>query len=507
MEETGMAISILPSAASHPQHSPAKSLAPHQRQALAVQALAKVTPITKLADHTQVSRKFIHQQKNIAQEALQDAFNPHPDDDRVLFYLPVTKTWLHQFTLALVFINRSSFRSVVELLRDLFNFSISIGTVHNIVRRVIPQAREYNNRQNLSPVRIGLHDEIFQGRVPVLTGLDADSTFCYLLSQEAHRDADTWGVRLLELQDRGFTPDAIVADAGSGLRAGQAAALPNTPCRSDVFHAQKEVQKVGTFLENQAYKAMKTCEDLQQTIARRTQRGWQIKRQHLDRLPHALHEQTRTLQLADEVALLADWLSNDVLSLAGPPHAERIALFDFILAELQTRVPQAQTHLHKLVVYLSNQRDDLLAFTAELDGHFDALSKAFDVAPHLVRELFAVQTLDPKSTERWQRDATLRRDLGERYFLLCKAIEGIHRGTVRASSLVENLNGRLRNYLYLRRHLGNDYLTLLQFFLNHRRYLRSKHPERVGKSPAELLTGQNHPHWLEMLGYTLFSRN
>jgi hypothetical protein len=30
-------------------------------------------------------------------------------------------------------------------------------------------------------------------------GVDTASTFCYLLSQEDHRDADTWGVRLLEL--------------------------------------------------------------------------------------------------------------------------------------------------------------------------------------------------------------------------------------------------------------------------------------------------------------------
>jgi len=48
---------------------------------------------------------------------------------------------------------------------------------------------------------------------------------------------------------------------------------------------------------------------------------------------------------------------------------------------------------------------------------------------------------------------------------------------------------------------------LLQFFLNHRRFLRSERPERVGKSPAELLTGKAHPHWLEMLGYSRFSRN
>ena len=49
-----------------------------------------------------------------------------------------------------------------------------------------------------------------------------------------------------------------------------------------------------------------------------------------------------------------------------------------------------------------------------------------------------------------------------------------------------------------------DYLTLLQFFLNHRRYLRSEDPSRVGKSPAELLTGEPHAHWLELLGYTRF---
>lgn len=78
---------------------------------------------------------------------------------------------------------------------------------------------------------------------------------------------------------------------------------------------------------------------------------------------------------------------------------------------------------------------------------------------------------------------------------------------VRSSSVIENLNSRLRTYFFLRRQLGGDYLALLQFFLNHRRFVRSEHPERVGKSPAELLTGQAHPHWLELLGYTPFSRN
>ena len=99
-----------------------------------------------------------------------------------------------------------------------------------------------------------------------------------------------------------------------------------------------------------------------------------------------------------------------------------------------------------------------------------------------------------------------RQQLGGRYYALSEAVADLAGRVVRASSLVENVNSRLRNYFLLRRHLGSDYLALLQFFLNHRRFLRSEQQERVGKSPAELLSGQEHSHWLEMLGYQRFRR-
>ncbi|WP_017325754.1 hypothetical protein [Synechococcus sp. PCC 7336] len=78
--------------------------------------------------------------------------------------------------------------------------------------------------------------------------------------------------------------------------------------------------------------------------------------------------------------------------------------------------------------------------------------------------------------------------------------------TPRASSLVENLNSRLRNSFFLRKTLSDSYLSLLQFFLNHRRFIRSQIPERAGKSPTELMTGSAHPHWLELLGFQRFQR-
>jgi len=78
---------------------------------------------------------------------------------------------------------------------------------------------------------------------------------------------------------------------------------------------------------------------------------------------------------------------------------------------------------------------------------------------------------------------------------------------LRGTRVAPNLNGRLRCYFFLRGQLGQGYLDLLRFFLNHRTYARSERPERVGKSPAELLTGRSHPHWLELLGFKRFRRS
>ncbi|MFH1747046.1 MAG: hypothetical protein ABIG44_08375, partial [Planctomycetota bacterium] len=321
-----------------------------------------------------------------------------------------------------------------------------------------------------------------------------------------HRDAETWGVRLLELQDQGFQPEATIADAGQGIRAGQTLAMPEVPCRGDVFHALHTVQSLATFLENRAYGAMGTVANLQRKKARLR---WQGRRTQsvAVKLSHAEREKARAVALADDVAMLLKWLREDVLSLGGPNHATRRELFDFIVAELRCRQPLCPHRIGPVVRALANQRDDLLAFAAQLDQNLAVLAAEFQVAVETARAVLNVELLPQDDASRWRREAALRSQLGNRYFPLSVAMVEVARQTVRASSLVENLNSRLRNYFFLRRHLGPDYLALLQFFLNHRRFVRSERPERVGKSPAELLSGSSHPHWLEMLGHVRFSRN
>ena len=486
---------------------PAKAMLPPQRRQLALEALAGSETVTGLAGRHEVSRKFVYRQAAKADEALDVAFSPADcGDDKILFHLPVTKPWLRQLILGLTLICRSSMRGVVELFDDVFDHDISIGTVHNVLQAAVAQARLCNEQQDLSRVRIGAHDEIFQSGHPVLVGVDADSTYCYLLSLEDHRDADTWGVRLLELQEQGFQPEATVADAGKGIRAGQNLAMSEVPCRGDVFHALQTVQSLETFLENRAYEAIGATADLQRKKARLEWRG---QRTHsvAFKLGRAKKEEAQAIILATDVATLLQWLREDVLALAGPDHATRCELFDFIVAELRSREPSCPHRIGPVVRALENQRDDLLAFACQLDRDLEVLAAEFQITVETARAVLNVGLLPPNDPSRWPREDALRSQLGSRYYSLSVAVAEVAHQTVRASSLVENLNSRLRNYFTLRRHLGPDYLALLQFFLNHRRFLRSERPERVGKSPAELLNGSSHPHWLEMLGYVPFSRN
>jgi hypothetical protein len=514
MEETDM-VQIIPFAAKAnsldlrvDNACPAAVMGPEERQALALRAMSGTFTITAVADQADVSRKFVYQQIDIAQQALEEAFAvPAADDDQVLFDLPVTKRWLRQNVLSLLLNCRSSYRGVINHFHDCLGQHVAVGSIHNIVQNAVTKARMCNGLESIDAIRHGLIDEIFQADLPVLVGVDAASTYCFLLSQEEHRDGVTWGVRLLELKDRGLDPEAFIADFGSGLRAGCDVAFPDKPCRGDVFHGLQKVLPVVSALENQAYEAIANGDTLQRKAINHERRHGRANLSLTAKLRHARAQEEQTIALADDVIILANWLRDDVFTVAGPACADRRVLYDFIVAELRDRAAFCPHRLNPLCTFLDNHRDPLLSFTEKLDLDLAELAARFQVSVDTLRELLRLQYLSYANPCRWRGEAQLRQRLHDRFHEINEAVREVAKHTVRASSLVENLNSRLRNYFTLRRHLGPDYLALLQFFLNHRRFERSECPERTGKSPAELLTGQAHPHWLAMLGYQPFSMN
>jgi len=156
---------------------------------------------------------------------------------------------------------------------------------------------------------------------------------------------------------------------------------------------------------------------------------------------------------------------------------------------------------------LENHRDNFLAFVGVLDERFAEIAARFNVPLFLVHAICELQNLDENLPRYWQQETQLRTKLRDKFDRIKTSVRETLAETPRASSIVENLNSRLRNYFFLRRHIGDEYLHLLRFFLNHRRFQRSERPERAGKSPAELLNGQPYPHWLELLGFRGFQQN
>jgi hypothetical protein len=481
-----------------------EKLSPTDRKFMAIQAMARTESITALAARHGVSRPLVYRQRDKASATLDELFSRAPTDDedkdKVLYSLPVTRRWLRQVTLGLTLIAGASRRGVVEFMRDLLGVGISEGTVHNIHQQAAQQARSISAGMDLSAIRVGLHDEIFQGSQPVLAGIDAASTYCYLLAAEAQRDGDTWAIHLLDLKAQGLNPDYVIADAGTGLRAGQKIAWPDTPCHGDVFHIQQQFETVVNIWTRIAGGATSKCEQLEARLANPRRRC--NDRLLLAELARLRQLEAQVHQRATDLQTLADWLARDILSLAGPELANRQGLFDFIVDELRQREHADAPHIGTLRRALHNQRDDLLAFAAVLDVKLATIARDAALPEHLVRATCVLHRKPTTSSAFWRARNQLYQAIGRPFYDMCNAVERAMRSTPRSSSLVENFNSRLRTRLTLRRHLngGNAWLDLQRFSFNHRCFARSRRPQRVGKTPREVMTGHAHPHWLTLLG-------
>src|SRR6195952_54179 len=207
--------------------------------------------------------------------------------------------------------------------------------------------------QDLSSIRGGLRDEIFQGATPVLAGVDAQSTYCYILAAEQRRDADTWGVHLLDAAGQGLRPDYTIADAGQGMRAGQKAAWGDTPCHGDVFHIQRQCEGLANRLWRLSKGATLRRQTLQAKTGRPGQRG--ADDELATQLALARQAEAQAHELARDIRTLTQWLRHDVLALAGPAPATRQLLFDLIVEELWRREPEDARRIRPMRVALQNQ--------------------------------------------------------------------------------------------------------------------------------------------------------
>jgi hypothetical protein len=139
------------------------------------------------------------------------------------------------------------------------------------------------------------------------------------------------------------------------------------------------------------------------------------------------------------------------LSVAGPESAIRRDLFDFVVTELRAREPACPHRIRPVRTLLENQRDNLSAFAVDLDRDLAALAQEWQISVTTAREVLQVQSLPTWDPNRWRREAALRATLRGRYYGVCADVQEPFHQVVLASSMVENLNSRLRTYFFSRR--------------------------------------------------------
>ena len=198
---------------------------------------------------------------------------------------------------------------------------------------------------------------------------------------------------------------------------------------------------------------------------------------------------------------LPRWTWTFIVSSPSDAGCPRFWPLPFVVEQLRLREPLGASRIRPLRLALAKQRDTVLGFAGVLDDKLAALAHCHNTPLYCVRQICRLQRKKLSSDAYLARWNDLHTPIGPRFVNVVAEVRWAMDDTPRASSPVETLNSRLRKYFFLRRHLSEGCLSLLQFFLNHRTFLRSRRARRVGKSPTELLTGRPHAHWLALLGF------
>jgi hypothetical protein len=370
--------------------------------------------------------------------------------------------------------------------------TVSAGYASKILTEASERAREYDNQIDLSGITQGANDEIFQCGVPILTGIDPESTYTYLLEEANDRTAETWKVYMYDRKEHGLNLETSINDGGTGLMAGIPQVFPNVEIQADVFHAVYGMGKEVSKLERKANNLIKNEQAIKNNLGSKRPR---VKNEIL--LKEIQPKVCDAINIYDTVFILHVWLK-ELLSFSGYSKAEALVLAEWILGEMALiPIPSLQKEVAKVLKMLPS----LLSFIGRLERGMEAIARKTDIPIEGLKLMYKQRAYRPESMESSEIYCNQIQILGERYCEAKSEFEQLLNKTKKASSLVENLNGRIRVFIEVKRIIPANFFALLKVYFNTRKYKRSRCKERIGKSPLELLTGVSHPHFFELLGY------
>ena len=464
--------------------------------------------ITQLAREYLISRTFVYLLAFQVEQAGEALFAP----DRVGARLPVEQGRLpYVYLLSLRLEGGSSLNAMSTIMA---RFGLPWSSVGKLSQSLKAIGGLLDNTISTPDETIQLmvfaSDELFAGAQPILLTVEPQSSVILRIELADTRRWEDWKRHWECLYDNGCHALYLVCDGGQALAKAHEESLCDVVLQPDTYHALAHV--LGPWkvrLEQRAYAAITAEYDRWEKLD--SARSETVITTRIEQYEQACRHADEAIERFDDVVYLYHELH------------EQLSVFDET-GRLRGRT-QAQAQMMTALELLDMlEVESLSKAVAKTRRTLPELLNYFDVAQKVVPALIRELPIAPATfrllcrAHHWHKrmitartpEARQRCDAQERSVLDLAAKDAQYTGEigehvyeqldqiVQSSSMVECINSILRPYLETTRNqVSQEFLNLLMFYHNHRRYRAGK---RAKHTPMELFTGQPQTaDWLELL--------
>lgn len=188
---------------------------------------------------------------------------------------------------------------------------------------------EFDASIDLSSIRQGTNDEIFQCGTPVLTGVDPIPTYIYLPWQANDRSADTWQAVMENCKQKGLSLEVSISAFGMGLLSGIPKAFPQARVQPDLFRWLMELGKKISSIEKKNYGMLTDYYQWEQALS-----GQRVHEKTFQKLLVLEEKLPAALDCSDNLVCLYQWV-REMTGYHGYNYTEALSLCRWILEQME----------------------------------------------------------------------------------------------------------------------------------------------------------------------------
>lgn len=281
--------------------------------------------ITRIAEEFKTNRVFIYTQKEKTLKTIEENFDKEKQNAPVVL---MNDSLIKRIILSCAVECKGSIRDIKEHLHNVFDFDISEGKISDILNIAADKAREFNSSIDLSSIKIGAHDEIFQAGMPVLVGVDPYSTYVYLMEPSEKRDGLSWSMAIYDkCLNQKLELETSVTDGGLGMKKGIKEVFPGIDEQGDIFHAEMKLTNGLTIYERKAYGAINNEYECKAKFLKASDKK---KEKAAENYEKALAETPKLINIYDTVNILIMWV-REIFEIGGYTYGERVYLLNYVI--------------------------------------------------------------------------------------------------------------------------------------------------------------------------------